>query len=312
MPKLTFPVRDYGLLRQMKKGTILANGCEIEFPHFDNILVAARQMVREGTFDICEMPTTTYIAAKAYNKPLIALPTPITRNFHHQAIHVDTRTGITNPKDFEGQTVGVVRGYTVTTGVWARAVLSEEYNVDLGSITWAATDDEHVAEFEPPNTVDLSFRGRDMNEMFENREIVGAVGTVVNPPDYVKPLLPDPKNAGFRAYKTTGLYPINHSVVVHLDTLDKFPDLPEQLFAALTASKKEYLENLDESTDASNEDKLTATLRDAVGGDPFPYGVNKNRQALETLCRQADMQQITKRLYSIEDLMAESTLNLEG
>ena len=312
MPKLTFPVRDYGLLRQMKRGTTLPNGCEIDFPHFDNILVAARQMVREGSFDICEMPTTTYIAAKAYDKPLIALPTPITRNFHHQAIHVDTRTGITDPKDFEGKTVGVVRGYTVTTGVWARAVLSEEYDVDLDSVTWAATDDEHVAEFEPPPSVDLAFRGRDMNEMFENQEIVGAVGTVVNPPDYVKPLLPDPKNAGFTAFKKTGLYPINHSVVVHLDTLEKYPDLPEQLFAALAASKKEYLDTLDESPDASAEDKLTATLRDGVGGDPFPYGVEKNRQALETLCRQADMQHITKVRYSVEDLIAPSTLGLDG
>lgn len=312
MPTLTFPVRDYGLLRQMKRGTTLPNGCEIEFPKFDNILVAARQMVREGSFDICEMPTTTYIAAKAYGKPMIALPTPITRNFHHQAIHVDTRTGITDPKDFEGKTVGVVRGYTVTTGVWARAVLSEEYGVDLDSITWAATDDEHVAEFEPPPNVDLSFRGRDMNEMFENQEIVGAVGTLANAPDYVKPLIPDPKNAGFTAFRKTGLYPINHCVVMHTDTVEKYPDLPEQLFAAMTASKKEYLDNLDESPDASAEDKLTATLRDGVGGDPFPYGVEPNRQALQTLCRQADVQHITKRLYEVEELVAPSSIGLEG
>ena len=310
MPKLTFPVRNYGLLRQMKRGTELANNCMIEFPHFNNILVAARQMVREGVFDICEMPTTTYIAAKAYGKPIIALPTPITRNFHHQAIHVDTRTGITNPKDFQGKTIGVVRGYTVTTGVWARSILSEEYDVELDTINWAVTDDEHVAEFELPKNVDPSYRGRDLNSMFENEEIVGAVGSLVNPPDYVKPLIANPEKMGFESFKKTGLYPINHIVVMHLDTISKYPELPRQLFQALSLSKKDYIENLGENIEASKEDKLTASLRDGINGDPFPYGVERNRQALETLCRQAQLQHITKKQFQIEDIIEPTTLTL--
>ena len=54
------------------------------------------------------------------------------------------------PKDLEGRKVGVNRGYTVTTGLWARGILQSEYGVDLDKITWIPTDDEHVAEFKAP------------------------------------------------------------------------------------------------------------------------------------------------------------------
>jgi len=35
----------------------------------------------------------------------------------------------------EGRQVGVNRGYTVTTGVWARGILQDEYDVDLSHLT---------------------------------------------------------------------------------------------------------------------------------------------------------------------------------
>ena len=57
-------------------------------------------------------------------------------------------SGIRTPKDLEGRKVGVNRGYTVTTGLWARGILQSEYGVDLNKITWVPTDDEHVLGFE--------------------------------------------------------------------------------------------------------------------------------------------------------------------
>ena len=62
--------------------------------------------------------------------------------------------------------VGVNRGYTVTTGLWARGMLQSEYGVDLDKVTWVPTDDEHVSEFVAPKNVDYSrFRGRKLGEL---------------------------------------------------------------------------------------------------------------------------------------------------
>ena len=313
MPTLTMPTRDYGLMLQMKEDvTDLNDGIQLEYPAFDNILVAARQMVRELAFDICEMPVTTYICAKAHKKPFTAIPVFITRNFHHAAIFCAESSGIREPKDLEGRTVGVNRGYTVTTGVWARGVLQNEYGVDLDKVRWKPTDDEHVAEFKLPPCADYGFKGRNMVDLFDSGEIDAAVGAFGAVPAGVKPLIPDAVEAGFASYRKTGIYPVNHTIVVRDDLLEEYPQLAADLFYALTESKGAYYGNLDRSTAQSEEDALTVQLEMGIAGDPFPYGIEPNRKAVEMLAQIAVDQHITPRKYAIEELFAEGTLDLEG
>jgi 4,5-dihydroxyphthalate decarboxylase len=306
------PTRNYGLMRQMKTLDKLNDDIGLEFPSFENILVAARQMVREAAFDICEMPITTYLCAKRYGKPMTAIPVFITRNFHHGAIFYDTGAGVSEPKDLEGKTVGVNRGYTVTTGVWARYVLSSEYGVDLEKVRWAATDDEHVAEFEPPANADYDYKGRDMKSLFEAGEVAAAIGAIPSRPETVKPLIPDAVEAGFESYRKTGVFPVNHTVVVRDELLKAHPGLAADLFAALKTSKDAYLSSLDRDGDLSAEDALTVRLERGVGGDPFPYGVGPNRKALEALAQAAYDQHITGRVFALDELFAAGTMDLEG
>ena len=133
-------------------------------------------MVRGNEFDICEMAITTYICAKEHGKPMTAVPVFAVRAFHHGAILVNTKAGINSPKDLEGKKVGVNRGYTVTTGVWARGILQDEYGVDLSKITWVLSGDEHVAEYKPPANVVPIEPGKKMDEMLASGELAGAIG----------------------------------------------------------------------------------------------------------------------------------------
>jgi 4,5-dihydroxyphthalate decarboxylase len=312
MPTLNLSTRDYGLMRQMKTQATLNDQIDLDYLAHDNILVAARNMVRELSYDICEMPFTTYICAREYGKKITALPLFITRNFHHGAIHYDTTAGIQTPKDLEGKTVGVVRGYTVTTGVWARTVLALDHGVDLTKIHWACTDDEHVAEFKLPPFADYKFKGRDMGELFAEGEIVAAVGTLPKPVPNVKQMIPNAEAAGFESYRKTGVYPGNHSIVVRDELLAEYPDLAVDLFKALKTSKDAYFANLDRSGDLSAEDALTVKLENGLDGDPFPYGLEPNRKGLEALIQSAFDQLITTRQFSVEELFPESTLDLVG
>lgn len=313
MPSLKMPTRDYGLMRKMKTLTALNEDISLEYPAFDNILVAVRKMVRETAFDICEMPITTYLCAKGFGNPMTAIPVFLTRNFHHGAIFHDTGSGIRNPKDLEGKTVGVNRGYTVTTGVWARHVLATEHGVDLEQIRWAATDDEHVAEFVPPANADYDYMGRDMAALFKSGDIVAAIGAIPSAPTSVQPLIPKAVEAGFASYRKTGIFPVNHTVVVRDELLETYPTLATELFAALKASKDAYLSTLDRNGgDLSAEDKLTVRLERGVDGDPFPYGVNSNRKTLEALTQTAFDQHITPKRFSMEELFAQGTLDLDG
>lgn len=312
MQTLTMPTRDYGLMKQMKAAGALNNEVNIDYPAFDNILVAVRQMVRELAFDICEMPITTYLCARVCGKPITALPVFLTRNFHHWAIFVDTAAGIKTAKDLEGKTVGINRGYTVTTGVWARGVLQGEYGVDLDKVRWAATGDEHVAEFQAPPNVDYGYQGRDMAELFTSGEVVAAIGAVSSDLPTVAPLIPDAAAAGFASYARTGIYPVNHTVVVRDEVLQQYPGLAADLFRAFRTSKEAYFAQLDRGGDLSAEDRLTVELEEGLGGDPFPYGVASNRKAMEALVQMAVDQHISPRKFTVEELFADGTLDLAG
>ena len=144
------------------------------------------------------MAITTYLCARAHGKRFTALPIFMVRAFHHGAIMVNTKAGIESPKDLEGRKVGVNRGYTVTTGLWARSVLQQEYGVDLSKITWVLSGDEHVAEYRPPaNVVPIEKGKEDGGHAGSGGELVAAIGVEVDHPD-VKPLIPNAKEAGLR------------------------------------------------------------------------------------------------------------------
>src|SRR3977135_2129709 len=126
-PKLKTVPRTQGNNQALKDGTVKPRGFEFDFVEVDPIIAAFRRMVRGSEFDICEMAITTYICARAFGKPMTAVPIFLVRAFHHAAILANTKSGIRTPKDLEGKRVGVNRGYTVTTGVWARGILQTEY-----------------------------------------------------------------------------------------------------------------------------------------------------------------------------------------
>src|SRR5215472_12827767 len=205
--------RSLGHTEALRDGTVKPKGFQIEYQDIPVLIQAFWRMVRGSEFDVCELAFTTYLCAKAHGKSFTAIPVFPARVFHHGAILVNTKAGIRNPKDLEGKMVGVHRGYTVTTGVWARSILQHEYGVNLKKITWLLSGDEHVEEFRPPDNVVPIQKGKTLEDMLASNEIPAAVNVDVDHPD-VNCLIPNPKEAGFEALRAHGHYPINHTVVV--------------------------------------------------------------------------------------------------
>jgi 4,5-dihydroxyphthalate decarboxylase len=310
MPPLKIAIGNYGITKPLKDGSVRVAGCELEYVQIEPIIAAMRRMVRGLEFDICEMAFTTYLCAKAYGKPITAIPVFVTRNFHHWAIFYNVKSGIRTPKDLEGRTIATNRGYTVTTGLWARGILATEYGVDWRKITWAPTDEEHVAEFKQPANVDLSYRGKAIADLLLSGEIPAAVGDVrVNSPD-IRQLIPDARNAGFAYFRKTGVYPMNHGIVIKDSLLKTEPALAPELFRAFTEAKKIYLAHLDSGKDPSPADETAIALKRVVG-DPFPFGLEANRKAIETIVQFAFDQQVIPKKYTVEELFAPGTLDLQ-
>ena len=311
-PKLKTVTRTQGNNQALKDGTVKPKTFEFDFEEVEPIIAAFRRMVRGNEFDIAEMAFTTYICAKAHGKPMTAIPIFIVRAFHHGAILVNTKAGIRTPKDLEGKKVGVNRGYTVTTGVWARGVLASEYGVDLSKITWVLSGDEHVAEYRPPGNVVRIESGKKMDEMLKSGELAAAIGVDIDHPD-IKPLIPNALDAGLAALKSRGHYPINHTIVIKDELIAKYPDLAADVFNAFVEAKRVYLERLKAGKidKPTGVDKVHQRVME-IAGDPLPYGIAPNRKVIEELIGHALSQGIITKPVSVDDLFAPSTRGLVG
>jgi len=270
-------------------------------------------MVRGLEFDVCEMALTTYITARAHGKRMMGLPIFLMRAFHHGAILYNAKSGVRSPKDLEGRKVGVNRGYTVTTGLWGRTILSHLYGVDLDRITWVLSGDEHVAEFKPPANVIPIEKGRKMADLVASGELAAAIGVESDHPD-VKPLIPNPKEAGFEALRTSGHYPINHLIVVKEELLEAHPELGPDLFNAFAAAKRLYVERLraGKIEKPTPVDEMYKRVMEMTGKDPLPYGIEPNRAILEEVIRSAHEQKILARRVAVEELFPSNTHGLVG
>ncbi|MGO8920459.1 MAG: ABC transporter substrate-binding protein [Stellaceae bacterium] len=302
MRPLTFALATSGLTKPLKEGAVDC-GRPLDFVAVEQIVPLMRRMVRRLEFDICEMAFTTYLCARAAGKPITAIPVFVTRNFHHWAAFQNVNAGLRSPRDLEGRTVAVNRGYTVTTGLWVRGILAHEYGVDLRKVTWAPTDDEHVQEYQAPANVTYKFRGRPVAELLLSGEAVAAVGDVRSDAPEITPLIADARESGFAWFRKTGIYPINHTVVVKDEVLAAEPGLARALVAGFVAAKAAYLARLDEGRDLGPADDSVRRLA-AVVGDPFPFGVAANRPALETIVRYAVEQQVMPAALRPEQLFA--------
>lgn len=298
-------VRAQGNVEALLRGVVSPAGFRLDFQEEPILTRAFRRMVRDTAYDVCEMSFTTYLLAKAHGKPFTALPVFVMRDFHHRAIKVNTRAGIRHPKDLEGRMVGVNRGYTVTTGVWARGVLAAEYGVDLDAVTWVISDDEHVAEYRPPDNVVRVRPGGDLAEMVASGELAGVIGVDVDDPD-VQWLIPDADNAGFESLRTRGHYPINHLIVVKDDILQHHTDAARVLLDAFTEAKNRYVERLTAGgiEHPDKNDRRYLRVSAITGTDPLPYGVDPNRGMINELIRHAVDQHILAEPPAIESLFA--------
>ena len=313
LPKYTAVTRTQGNNRALKEGLVKPATCELEFIEVDPLIAAFRREVRASEFDICELAITTYICAKAHGKKLTAIPVPLVRQFHHGAILVNRNAGIKSPKDLEGKRVGVNRGYTVTTGVWARGIMANQYGVDLSKITWVLSGDEHVAEYKAPSNVVPIEAGKKMEDMLISGELVAAIGVDAKHHDVV-PLIADAAEVGYAAFKADGHDPINHLVVIRDELLEQHPELAADIFNAFVASKKLYVEKLKagQITAPDAADKVHQRIMEISGKDPLPYGIESNRKTIETLIGHALSQGIITKPMKVEDLVAKGTWGLEG
>lgn len=319
--RLKTVLRRFGHTADLSDRKIPIDGAELDFLKVEPAIAAYRRMVRDVEFDLCELAPTTYCIARAYGCPFKALPIFLTRSFHHEGFVVRDDSGIRAPKDLEGRKVGV-RAYSVTTGVWTRGILANEYGVDTSKVTWVVDDEEHVRELPLPANVLHVPAGKSLAGMIAAGDIdagftanagIGREGparpgweTAERPKtaDY-RELWPDGRALGLEWYRRTGIYPF-HSVMVIKDTiLAAHPWIAKSLYQAFCEAKARWLPRLRSGEANSADDRKYRALMPVIGEDPLPYGIGANLPSIDALITYAVQQKLMPRRLSVEELFVD-------
>ena len=153
--------------------------------------------------------------------------------------------------------------------------------VNLDKVTWVLSGDEHVAEYQHPSNV-VSAEGDDLAAMLVAGEIDAAIGAGrVDSPD-VRPLIADARQAAVEYMQQTGVFPINHTIVMKNEVMEANPWLPEELFRCFKAAKETYMQHLTSGGQLAPADQAISEMGQSAGGDPLPFGVEANRKTFET------------------------------
>jgi 4,5-dihydroxyphthalate decarboxylase len=281
------------------------------------------RMARFAEFDAAELSLSSYVVSLDLGKPFIAVPAFPSRMFRHSGIYVNSNSGIREPGDLIGRTVGLAE-YQLTANVWIRGILAEHYGVPVASVTYRTGGLHAPGRTEKlPLSLPDDIRvepvgdGQTLAQLLVAGEI-DALYTPRTPAPYaqgrpeVRRLFGDPAQEEAKYYAATGVFPIMHTVVLRRALYEEHRWLARAFFKAFEQARRGALDGIDET--ATLKYMLpwlpgeVARTRALLGDDYWPYGLEPNKAALDTFLRYAFEQGLAQRRLDPADLFARETL----
>jgi 4,5-dihydroxyphthalate decarboxylase len=286
------------------------------------------RQLRYSEFDISEMSVSSLMIARSKGDDrFVGIPVFTTRLFFHTTTLVRRDAGINSPADLKGKRVGVPE-YQQTAALWSRGVLQHEFGVHPKEMEFwmersPARSHGGATGFKPPPgvTVNQIPAEKSIGSMMLAGELDAVIFYLVDPnlidrstvdlhnhPD-IKPLFPDPLAEGVRFYRKTGLYPINHGMVIKRELAEKHPWALTNILKAFNQANelanRQRMEHVDYHIETG---LLPAEARQALRTPIISHGIAANRHVLETIAQYSLEQGLTPRLMKLDELFAASMM----
>lgn len=278
-------------------------------------------------FDVSEMSISSLtIASSKGPTDWVGFPVFTMRKFFHTGVLIRTDRGIEKPADLAGKIVGVPE-YQQTAAVWTRGVLRDEFGLDPKSMEWYMErnpDQSHggATGFVPPVKLQYVPKDTNLGQLLVDGKVdalmhhIQATNLIdrssINPLEspFVKRLF-DPAAESARYYAKTGIYPINHCMVVRRSIVEKHPWVILNLYNAFLQAKDKLVQELDVLLDPYYATGVVdGQAKRAIHTDVMAYGVNGARKVLETISRFLYEDGLTSRLVGLDEVFAKPTLDL--
>ena len=260
--------------------------------------------------DFMELSLMTFAQSVANGIAIKALPVFIRAAFRHSYIFVNSGASIAVPKDLEGKRVGT--RYEMTANVWARALLQQEYGVDLEKIRWVnQIGNRDGTRFKLPPQVQIETVGPDVN--LQDWLVAGKVDALIHPDllpmkllsrGTVRRLFADAAAEERNSYERTHIVPVMNVIAFRRD---EDQAIVERVFNAFVRAKELGLRAMEDNRDSGLlwywkawEDQVAL-----VGRDPVPYALAAMRPTLEAFVRHAVAQGLLERPIPVDSMFAE-------
>ena len=258
----------------------------------------------------------------------LALPVFTTREFFHLRILVRAASGIQAPADLKGKRVGVPE-YQQTAAIWGRGVLQNEFGVHPRDVEWhmertPETSHGGSTGFKPPEGVtvhsipattnigEMMIRGElDATLLYlTHNNLVDRSRIDLYNDNRFKRLF-DRAAEAKRYFAKTGIYQINHGMVIRRSIFERHPWAALNIYNAFAEARGAVTRARDTSLLRHFEPGLIGDdVRRALATDPMAYGVNGNRKVLETITQYVHEQGLTARRVGLEEMFAPSAMDL--
>lgn len=317
---LTFACGPYDRMEALHQGIVQPEGIELRYIPIRSSPEIFARMAKSHSFDASEMSLSHYLVTRIrHGFPFVAIPVFPSRVFRHGYIYINTKAGISAPKDLEGKRVGV-QEYRQTAGVWVRGILQHEFGVDLDTISWfeggvnTPRRPDDVMDLRPIPDIPLQLipEDRTLNDMLAAGEIDAYFGArrplALDRGDNVARLFPDYRELERAYYRKTRIHPIMHTVVIREDLLREQPWVAESLYKACEDSKAWVLREMQHS--GAQRFMLPwlfdemADMFELFDGNPWPYGLEANRHTLEAFMQYLVEQRFIETAVPIDEMFA--------
>ena len=309
--KLTLACGNYDRTRALIEGSVQPEGIDLNSLPLGPGEIFWR-MLNNEEFDASEMSLSTYTILRSQgDERFIALPVFPSRTFRHSCIYVHSTAGVQRPRDLKGKRIGV-GDYQMTAAVWVRGLLNQEYQVLADEVHWVVATPV-CAGIELPANIRISQidSGQSLERMLEAGEIDALVSVVMprsiiaeNP--LVKRLFPNFREVETEYYRRTKIFPIMHTLVLKTELFEREPWAAISLYKAFVEAKEVNYGRLYDSNALVASlpwliDEIE-TCRRIFGRDIWDYSIEGSRPTLEAFLRYLDVQGLTRRPVSIEEL----------
>jgi 4,5-dihydroxyphthalate decarboxylase len=319
--QLTMAMSEYDHVNDLATGVIRAEGVELNTLTLPVEEIFYR-FIHYREWHVSELSLAKYVAMRAAgDDSVLAIPVFPSRVCRHSSIYVRP-DGPRKPADLAGARIGVPE-WAQTASVYSRSLLMHEWGIPLSDVRWVQAGVNQPGRREKvqlhlPDGVTLTQEpDRALGEML----LAGDLDAVfsAHPPDVfeegnpgITRLFPDYEPVEREYVARTGIFPIMHVVVIRADVLDRDPWVARNLLTAFEAARDASLARLAEMT-ASRVPMpwlavRLAEMRELIGRNPWPYGVDANLVTLEAFTRYAHEQGVAARRLTPQELFVPQTL----